>query len=261
MSELLLFGGTTEGRELAEFCEVHAIPTEICVTTDYGASLLPHGMTVHVGRLTAEGMQCLMRKNGVRLAVDATHPYAAEATRNIRTACAAAGVSYLRLIRQTVPVQGENVTDMPSLVMALNRHKGVILSTLGSKSLPALTAVQNYTARLWVRVLPAEGIIEHCRLLGFPETHILLGKGPFTIEQNVCHIRQSRAALLVTKESGSTGGYPEKLAAAEQCGIPVITLLREPETGYTLEEIKALLQGGLCSLQEHVETESPHKLQ
>ncbi|MDE5564649.1 MAG: precorrin-6A/cobalt-precorrin-6A reductase, partial [Oscillospiraceae bacterium] len=125
-------------------------------------------------------------------------------------------------------------------------HEGSILSTLGSKSLSALTAVRDYAARLWVRVLPAEGTIEHCRSLGFPETHILLGKGPFTIEQNVQHIRQSGAGLLVTKESGSTGGYPEKLAAAKQCGIPVVTLLRESETGYTLEEIKAVLQTVLC---------------
>lgn len=246
MSELLLFGGTTEGRELAEFCAAHDILTEVCVTTDYGASLLPDGVTVRVGRLTAEDMQCLLVQSGVRLAVDATHPYAVEATRNIRTACVAVGVPYLRLIRQTALVQGDAVPDMETLVTALNHHEGSILSTLGSKSLLALTAVRDYAARLWVRVLPAEGIVEQCRSLGFPETHILLGKGSFTIEQNIQHIRQSGADLLVTKESGSTGGYPEKLAAAKRCGIPVVTLLRESETGYTLEEIKAVLQTVLC---------------
>ncbi|MDE5564775.1 MAG: precorrin-6A/cobalt-precorrin-6A reductase, partial [Oscillospiraceae bacterium] len=120
MSELLLFGGTTEGRELAEFCAAHDIPTVVCVTTDYGASLLPDSVTVHVGRLTVEDMQCLLVQSGVRLAVDATHPYAVEATRNIRTACAAAGVKYLRLIRQTAPVQGEAVPDMETLVTVLN---------------------------------------------------------------------------------------------------------------------------------------------
>lgn len=241
MSELLLFGGTTEGRELAMFCAAHAIPVEVCVTTDYGASLLPKGVTVHVGRLTAEDMRCLFLQSDVRLVVDATHPYAVEATRNIRAACAAADVPYLRLIRKTAPVQGETVPDMDALIAALNRYEGTILSTLGSKSLPSLTAVRGYAVRLWIRVLPAEGIVEYCRSFGFPKTHVLLGKGPFTAEQNVQHIRLSDAGLLVTKESGSTGGYPEKLEAARQCGIPVVTLLREPEMGYTLEEIKYMV--------------------
>ena len=241
MSELLLFGGTTEGRELAEFCASQAIPADVCVTTDYGAALLPEGVTIHTGRLTTDEMHALMQTLGTRLVIDATHPYAQEATRSIRAACESAGIPYLRLLRQSAEITGETVPDMPALIARLNRQEGVILSTLGSKSIPHLTQVRDFRERLWLRLLPAESVRTQCEALGFPVAHILWGKGPFTIEENIAHIRQSAAALLVTKESGTAGGYPEKTAAARRCGIPVLTLLREPETGYTLQEIEHIL--------------------
>ena len=41
MSEVLIFGGTTEGRLLAEFCAAKGIRAAVSVTTGYGAELLP----------------------------------------------------------------------------------------------------------------------------------------------------------------------------------------------------------------------------
>lgn len=241
MSELLVFGGTTEGRALAEFCAAHALTAVFCVTTDYGAALLPQSVTVRTGRLTAEEMADLMRKIGTSLVIDATHPYAQEATRNIRTACEITGIPCLRLLRESVPVTGETAPDMPTLLERMSRHEGSILCTLGSKSIPYLTQVRDFQQRLWLRLLPAETARRQCEALGFPAAHILWGKGPFTVEENIAHIRQSAATLLVTKESGTAGGYPEKIAAARSCSIAVLTLLRKPETGYTLQEIENIL--------------------
>ncbi|MBR3631353.1 MAG: precorrin-6A reductase [Oscillospiraceae bacterium] len=241
MSDLLLFGGTTEGRTLAEFCAARSIPADVCVTTGYGAALLPQGVTVHTGKLTAPEMQALMQRLGSRLVIDATHPYAQEATRSIRTAAAAAGIPYLRLLRESVPVTGVTVPDMPSLIARLNSSEGIVLSTLGSKSLPHLTQVRGFRDRLYLRLLPAESVRTQCEALGYPASHILWGKGPFTEAENIAHIRLTAAELLVTKESGTAGGYPEKAAAARQCGISLLTLLRAPETGSTLQEIEQML--------------------
>ncbi len=246
MSELLIFGGTTEGRALAEFCAKHRIPADVSVTTDYGAALLPEGVTVHTKQLTCEEMRTLLQDLGTRLVVDATHPYAQEATRNIRTACEAEAVRYLRLLRESTPIPGETVPDLEALVERLNRQDGMILSTLGSRSLPALTQVRDFRERLWLRLLPAESVRAQCESLGYPADHIIWGKGPFSVEENIAHIRQSKAVLLVTKESGTAGGYPEKIAAAEACGIPTLTLLRTPETGYTLQEICTILLNKPC---------------
>ena len=123
---IFLFGGTTEGRKIAEAiaevnrewaardaaaCAAHEssglpIAAEVNVTTAYGASLLPAGpgIRVHVGRLDAEEMTTLFmeaRQTSAPLRViDATHPYAAVVSENILTACAAAGVRCIRVERE-----------------------------------------------------------------------------------------------------------------------------------------------------------------
>lgn len=124
---IFLFGGTTEGRKIAEAiaevnrawaahedavaCEAHEssglpIAAEVYVTTAYGASLLPAGpgIRVHVGRLDAEEMTALFeaarQTSASLLVIDATHPYAAVVSENILTACAAAGVRCIRVERE-----------------------------------------------------------------------------------------------------------------------------------------------------------------
>lgn len=238
---VLIFGGTTEGRLLAEFCAEKGIPCEVSVATEYGASLLPEGTPVHIGRLDSEGMRQLIMECGCGLAVDATHPYAKEATENILAACKAEKIPCLRLLRETSDVRGTAAESMEQLVSILNERGGNILCTLGSKALPELAAVRGCRERVWVRVLPAEGIGEYCEGLGFDGEKVICGKGPFSVEENLRDLERANAALLITKESGAAGGYPEKAEAAERYGAELVTLVRPREEGLTLEKMKAEL--------------------
>ena len=244
MSELLIFGGTTEGRELADFCEESSIPAVVSVATTLGAQLLPHSTEVLCGRMDAAMIENLLEARGFSAVIDATHPFAHEATENIRRACAACGVSYYRLLRKKCDITGETVPDMEHLVDVLNAFDGNILSTLGSKSLPSLTRVSDYETRLWVRLIPTPDILDDCEKLGFDRTHVLLRKPPFSVADHLRDIRQSGAGLLVTKESGAAGGYPEKAEASAKAGIRMLTLLRPKDEGYSLEEIQKMLREG-----------------
>lgn len=237
MSELLIFGGTTEGRLLAEHCAESGISADVSVATEYGASLLPEGVNVLCGRLDTDQMTALMLENKYDMVIDATHPYAVEATKNIKAACENAGLQFLRLLRKSSLSQGRTVSDMQELTALLNCNDDTVLSTLGSKALPELTEVRNYRERLWIRVLPSEEILEQCRGLGYDTAKIIQEKGPFTVEQNVAHLQKSGAKIIVTKESGETGGYSEKAEAARICGAEMITLMRPAEVGCSIEEI------------------------
>ena len=66
MCKVMVFAGTTEGRELAEFLAGREIPAHICVATEYGEQLLPRGKGLEISheRLTAEDMESLMKKKG-----------------------------------------------------------------------------------------------------------------------------------------------------------------------------------------------------
>ena len=103
---ILIFAGTTEGRELAQY--VSAVNSEnkedaadrlcadgrrmrcfVCTATEYGKSILKdlRGITVHAGRMNCREIQDFIENNRISLVVDATHPFAREVTDNIRQAC------------------------------------------------------------------------------------------------------------------------------------------------------------------------------
>ncbi|MDE6021193.1 MAG: precorrin-6A reductase [Ruminococcus sp.] len=238
----LIFGGTTEGRLLAEYFVKMGIYCDVSVATAYGASLLPVGVQIHCGRLDSVQMSSLILKNKYSAVVDATHPYADKASVNIRKACETAHLPYYRLKREESVLWGETAKSIEELIGILNKCSDRVLCTLGSKALIELTRVNHYRERFWLRLLPSDGIIKYCRSLGYDENKIICQKGPFTAELNVEHIRHSSAGILITKESGKTGGYPEKAKAAIECGIRMITLARPIEEGFSLKDIQILFE-------------------
>ena len=57
--KVILFGGTSEGRELSEYLSALGIPSLICVATSYGEELIrevPGMLDVRTGRLDMEEM-------------------------------------------------------------------------------------------------------------------------------------------------------------------------------------------------------------
>ncbi|MBP7186486.1 MAG: precorrin-6A reductase [Ruminococcus sp.] len=243
MSDILIFGGTTEGRELAQFCADSGISADICVATDYGAKVLPKSefLKIRIGRLDCDDMKDLMM-NGYKMVIDATHPFAEEVTKNIRSACDSTGNVYYRLLREETKVTyGLKVRSMGELVEVLNRSDGIILSTLGSKEAGKLTEVRDFRARIWIRALPDDKVREMCVSLGYDKNKLILEKGPFSAEQNLRHIKLSGADIVVTKESGSAGGYTEKAEAAKLCGAALVTVVRPEETGLSMAGIQQLL--------------------
>ncbi len=244
MSEILLFGGTTEGRELADFLCEKEIETDVSVVTDYGAELLPESSFIHklTGRKDLSEMEKLVSENEYRLIIDATHPYAVEVTENIKSVCTKHRLNYIRVVRdETSDESGNQYDSIDEIAEYLNNSEGTILSTFGSKEISALTGIKEFEKRLWVRILDSEKMIEYCRNSGIPETHIIAGKGPFSVEENIAHIKQSGAVYLLTKESGKTGGFTEKVRASELCGIEILVLKRPKESGYSIEEAKKII--------------------
>lgn len=241
MSDILIFAGTTEGRRLAEFCAENEISADVSAATEYGSALLPQSLHLLTGRLQADEIKALLRKKAYVCVIDATHPYAAAVTGNIRAACTETDTAYYRLLREQAPVFGETVQSIDEMIRILNQNCETILSTLGSKSAAALTTVTDFRKRIWLRLLPTEENIAVCTALGYAKDKLILQKGPFTAEENMAHIRQSGAKILLTKESGAVGGYPEKAEAVHCTGIRMLTLCRPPENGAEFSEITRML--------------------
>lgn len=241
--KLLIFSGTSEGHALCRFLSERGAQAEVCVATAYGAAVMAPlpGIRVSEGRLTAEEMAA--RLGGDTLVVDATHPYAHVVTENIRAACTQAGADYLRLLRPSTAADGViAVPDTAAAVDWLNAHPGRALLTTGSKELAAYTAVTDWRDRLFPRVLPTANVLASCEALGFPGASVIAMQGPFSHEMNVALLRKTGASILVTKDTGTNGGFTEKLSAAREVGAAVLMIARPTaETGLPLTQMQALL--------------------
>ena len=49
-------------------------------------------------------------------------------------------------------------------------------------------------------------------------------QGPFSAELNIAMIKQLDIKYLVTKDTGASGGFPEKVRAAKGCGVELIVI-------------------------------------
>ena len=234
---VVIFSGTTEGRELSRCLAQRGARVTVCVATEYGREEQGEtdGVTVSCGRKTVEEMQRLL--HGAELCVDATHPYAVVVTQNIREACENTGVPYKRLLRprSADPSDGVFVPDAAQAAQWLAEREGNILLTTGAKELAAFAALGGQ--RLYPRVLPLQSSLENCEKAGIPRRNIIAMQGPFSLELNVAMLHQYNIRWMVTKDGGVTGGFPEKVQAAEQAGVPLVVIQRPEDDGAEFETI------------------------
>jgi precorrin-6Y C5,15-methyltransferase (decarboxylating) len=249
MSKVLVFAGTVEGRRIAEYLYRSDIAVHVCVATDYGEKLLPkgNGITISSKRLTIEEMKVMFIDQQISLVIDATHPYAVLVSQNIKQACEETGKEYIRVLRGSIQGQTEHCTYLDSVEAAVQYLKGTegnVLLTTGSKDLARFTEVPDYHKRLFARVLSTPSVVAECSKLGFEGRNLICMQGPFSEELNYALLKQIDAKYLVTKESGSAGGFLEKLAAAGRAGVTALVVGRpSKEDGVSFEECLRILRG------------------
>ncbi|MCR4690106.1 MAG: precorrin-6A reductase [Lachnospiraceae bacterium] len=254
MKQIILFSGTTEGRVLSSLLSGAKCRHFVCVASDYGRSMMGEDpmAQICVGRMDHQQMLDFLKENAAdqdSILVDATHPYATEVTGNIKKTARAAGLTYIRVKREESAELTEVAKcyeNIESCAAALDQTEGNILLTTGSKELAAFFQnVSSDTAeRTYVRILPAEESLKLCNKQNVDPSRIIAMQGPFTREMNEAIIRQYGIRHLVTKESGSAGGFEQKLAAARNTGIAVHVIARpDQDEGVSVEEAFSAITG------------------
>ena len=246
MYKICVFAGTTEGRELIEFLSEQDISVTACVATEYGETLLPNAdnLTVSAKRLPVGEIIGMLQENTFDLVIDATHPYATSITESISGACQETHTEYLRLLRgaSNVPEGAVYVADIASAVAFLNTTEGRILLTTGSKDLPAFSQIENFSQRVFARVLPMESSLLACRNAGVKPAQIIAMQGPFSQEMNEAILHFTHAKWMVTKDGGDVGGFEAKAAAARKMGTQLVVIGRPPQyDGLDFSQTVALL--------------------
>ena len=216
MKRILLLGGVTEALAIARTLG----PEHVYSLA--GVGRVPTDLTCQVrvgGYGGSEGLAQFVRTERISLILDATHPYAAQISRNAAEAARACGVPCWALRRPAwQPQPGDDwreVADWAELVEALKPFKRPLF-TLGREPLQHLDEIP--AEQFWtLRALDVYPGNERCEVIG--------ARGPFLIEDERALFEERRIDVLISKNSGSTATEP-KLEVARERGVPVLVLKR-----------------------------------
>jgi precorrin-6A/cobalt-precorrin-6A reductase len=238
-SRVLILGGTTEARRLAERLVVRrGIDVVSSLAGRVTSPLMPPGQVRIGGFDGAPGLTEWIRAHGIRVVIDATHPFAATMSWNAAAAAAASHVPLLALRRTAwAPGEGDRWHEMTSLGDAAlmlpglgNRH----FLTIGRQGVSSFADVRG----AWFLVRAIDPPDEPTP----PQMALLLDRGPYSLETEIALMRGRRIDTVITKNSG---GAPTaaKLVAARELGLPVV-MVQRPTTPDGVPEV-ADVQGAI----------------
>ena len=243
-----VFGGTSDAVQVCLMLQQHDIEYSLSVATDAGAQAAS-GLkgAVFVGRLDVPQMMTFFTQNKISLVIDVTHPYATEVSKNVIRATRETKLSLIRYERSTQIDCLDNpllikVADIQAACLEATKLGQKIFLTTGSKDL-ALYRKYLPQKKLIARVLPTEDAICQCAALGFDIGEIVAIKGPFNQQMNQAMYRFYQADVVITKESGTEGGYQDKILPCLEMGIPCIVICRPRQANlHRVSDLKTLKQ-------------------
>ncbi len=220
---ILVFGGTTEGRKAAIALE-DAGKTFYYSTRGSEQEIdLVHGIRT-TGGMDVDDITRFCDEKGIALLIDAAHPFAENLHRNIIEAARRKQLPVIRYERQYPPRSDDMIwcDDYNDAVEKMERH--------GVERLLALTGVQTigklkpfWEQHLtWFRILNRASSVELALRSGFPKEYLTF----YDDEPTAATIETLHPDAIITKESGESGGFDEKVEAARKAGIPVFVVCR-----------------------------------
>jgi precorrin-6A/cobalt-precorrin-6A reductase len=234
---ILLMGGTVDARMLAVELQKQFPAAELLATavSEYGARLLRESARCDVlcGALDADGLSRVIQERGIRVLIDATHPFAAGATAEAKKAAALTGTAYLRFERPSAAEKRQgychlaaNMAEAARTAAALGDN---VFVTIGTRQLPQFMAALPPGKKVVARVLPVAQSLEVCLQSGLSPAEVVAVLGPVSKRLNKAMFLEYKAQVVVAKDSGKRGGTPAKIAAARELKIPLV--LVEPPPG------------------------------
>lgn len=250
-----VYSGTSDGNALACAVAAEGWPVVISAATEYGGALAAErcaGVHVVAGRAGVEARRRALGEAGARMVVDATHPFAADMSRQLMSLCGELAIPYLRFERPDGALDGDAAVPADAWACdsvdeaaraAVARGRRIFLAT-GSKELATFLQAEGAAEREWfVRLAPDPEFVRRAVELGVPRARICAMQGPFSQAFNEALWRDWGIDCVVTKASGDAGGFGAKAAAAAALGIPLV-VVRRPRLDYpaAVSDLDAVLR-------------------
>lgn len=221
---ILIFGGTTEGRKAVAVCEEAGKPFCYSTKGDSQKVELVNGKQI-TGGMDDKQILSFCEENKIDLIVDAAHPFAEALHHNIALVSGMSGIPVIRYERNYAR-QSEDLFWFDSYDGAITwlekNNKNNLLALTGVNTVSKLKPYWKKHA-CWFRILDREESREIIRHEQFPADKVLYfgAKGDDT-----SLFRQLNPGAILIKESGDSGGFNEKVKAAQTLDIPLLVVKR-----------------------------------
>lgn len=231
---ILILGGTTEGRAAVRIADEGNAPYYYSTKGVLQEIDCAHGIRLTGGMDTAAMETCCREKN-IRLLIDAAHPFASALHQTVAEVSALLNLPVIRYERRYPPRNSNLIwcDDYNDAIRKLDEH--------GIRNLLALTGV-NTLAPLrpwwnrhscWFRILEREESLAIAAGQDFPADRLLFYREEDDAGELMDRLKPD---AIITKESGNSGYFNEKVEAACKRFIPVFVIKRPalPETFYVV---------------------------
>lgn len=229
---ILILGGTTEGRVAVRVADEAAATYYYSTKGTLQSIECAHGIRL-TGAMNAEEMECFCRDHAIKLLIDAAHPFAQVLHQTIEKVSKCLQIPVIRYERR-YPPRDEDLTWCDSYADAIHQmeNKGIqrLLALSGVNTLAPLRPYwRSHTT--WFRILEREESLSLAEKQGFPQERLVFYREG---EDELKLLEQLHPDAILTKESGFSGYFTDKVNAARQFGIPVFVVKRPalPETFY-----------------------------
>ena len=248
---ILILGGTYESLKIASKLDSLGLEYLITTTTDIQKNEIERiSHKIFVVKFDEKSLANFVIQNKIDTIIDATHPFAVSIKKLAIDISKRIGLRYIRYEREKVELpRNKYVIKVDSLEEALKRVKNIsgnIFVTTGVKELPFIYSfLDSRKDEIYVRVLPKSDSLKLCENIGISLSHIIAMVGPFDYEMNFYLINKYNIRVVISKESGTTGGLYEKIRSAIDNNIYIIIIkapaIDYPVIVYTIDELVEVL--------------------
>ena len=229
---ILILGGTTAGRKAVQVVESAGKPYYYSTVGNEQAIEAVHAIRL-TGGMDEEKMAQFCREKKISLLVDAAHPFAIRLHRTLAKVSSRLRIPVVRLERQ-YPAHDKRLIWCTDYAAAIDRLRadGIcnLLALTGVKTIAKLRPYWEQTP-CWFRILNRKESLSLAESDGFPKERIIFFHEG---EDEKKLLDQLHPDAVLTKESGESGYFKEKVEAAQAALVALLNRTEQTVSCITL---------------------------
>ena len=221
---ILVFGGTTEGRIAIKKLEEAGNPYYYSTRGDEQEVVLHHGTRL-IGAMDVEQLKAFCQEHAIKLLIDAGHPFAEVLHQTVAEVATTLDIPAIRFERIFPPRDPGIIwcDDYADAIQQVQQHNVKrLLALTGVQTISKLKPLVDKGIDCYFRILNRESSLKIAHENGISDEHILF----YGTEHNNHLLDIAPFDAMITKESGVSGGFQEKVNEAKEQGMQVFAICR-----------------------------------